>query len=45
MVEGDRLDQLSKELFGLIDEKKYKKVVLNLYNASYMSRARCSRNW
>lgn len=39
MVEGDKVDSLGKELFSLIDEKKYKKVVLNLYNAGYMSSA------
>ena len=39
MVEGDKVESLSKELFSLIDDKKYKKVVLNLYNASYISSA------
>jgi anti-anti-sigma factor len=39
MVEGDKVETLSQELFALIEEKKYKKVVLNLYNASYMSSA------
>jgi anti-sigma B factor antagonist len=39
MVEGEKVESLSKELFSLIDSKKYKKVVLNLYNAGYMSSA------
>src|SRR5271165_5658256 len=39
MVEGDKVESLAKELFSLIDNKKYKKVVLNLYNAGYMSSA------
>ena len=39
MVEGDKVDSLAKELFGVIEEKKYKKVLLNLYNAGYMSSA------
>jgi anti-sigma B factor antagonist len=39
MVEGEKVELLSKELFSLIDNKKYKKVVLNLYNAGYMSSA------
>ena len=39
LVEGDKVESLSKELLSLIDGKKYKKVVLNLYNASYMSSA------
>jgi anti-anti-sigma factor len=39
MIEGDKVESLSKELFGLIENKKYKKVLLNLYNAGYMSSA------
>ncbi|WP_165224283.1 STAS domain-containing protein [Aquisphaera insulae] len=39
MVEGEKVDNLSKELFSLIEGKKYKKVLLNLYNAGYMSSA------
>lgn len=39
MIEGDKVENLSQELFSLIDDKKYKKVVLNLYNAGYMSSA------
>jgi anti-anti-sigma factor len=39
MVEGDKVETLAKELFSLIEEKKYKKVLLNLYNAGYMSSA------
>ena len=37
MIQGDKVEGLAKELFGLIDTKKYKKVLLNLYNAGYMS--------
>jgi anti-sigma B factor antagonist len=39
MIEGEKVELLSKELFSLIDNKKYKKVLLNLYNAGYMSSA------
>jgi anti-sigma B factor antagonist len=39
MIEGDKVENLAKELFGLIETKKYKKVLLNLYNAGYMSSA------
>ncbi len=39
MVEGDKVDSLAQELFGVIDTKKYKKILLNLYNAGYMSSA------
>ena len=39
MVEGDKVESLAKELFGVIESKKYKKIVLNLYNAGYMSSA------
>jgi anti-sigma B factor antagonist len=39
MIEGERVENLSKELFSLIENKKYKKVLLNLYNAGYMSSA------
>jgi anti-sigma B factor antagonist len=39
MIEGDKVDGVARELFTLIDEKKYKKVLLNLYNAGYMSSA------
>jgi len=39
MIEGDKVDGLAKELFDVIDTKKYTKVVLNLYNAGYMSSA------
>jgi anti-sigma B factor antagonist len=39
MIEGEKVENLSKELFGLIESKKYKKVLLNLYNAGYMSSA------
>jgi anti-sigma B factor antagonist len=39
MIEGDRADRLAKELFDLIDEKKFTKVLLNLYNTGYMSSA------
>ena len=37
MFEGDKVESLAKELFGVIEAKKYKKVLLNLYNAGYMS--------
>jgi anti-sigma B factor antagonist len=39
MIEGDKVDSLAKELFGLIEAKKYKKILLNLYNAGYLSSA------
>ncbi len=39
MIEGDKVESLGKELFELIETKKYKRVVLNLYNAGYMSSA------
>ena len=39
MIEGDKVDSLAKELFSLIEAKKYKKILLNLYNAGYMSSA------
>jgi anti-sigma B factor antagonist len=39
MIEGEKVESLSKELFELIESKKYKKVLLNLYNAGYMSSA------
>ncbi len=39
MMEGDKVDSLAKELLGVIETKKYKKVLLNLYNAGYMSSA------
>ncbi len=39
MVEGDKVDCLAKELFGVIEAQKYKKILLNLYNAGYLSSA------
>lgn len=39
MMEGDKVDGVARELFELIDEKNYRKVLLNLYNAGYMSSA------
>jgi anti-anti-sigma factor len=39
MIEGDKVDSLAEELFGLVETKKYKKILLNLYNAGYMSSA------
>ncbi len=37
MMEGDLVDKVGKELFDLIDTKKFKKVLLNLYNVGYLS--------
>jgi anti-sigma B factor antagonist len=37
MLDGDRVEKVARELFELIETKKYKKVLLNLYNAGYMS--------
>jgi len=37
MFEGDKVESLAKELFGVIEAKKYKKILLNLYNAGYIS--------
>ena len=45
MIEGDKVDSLAKELFGVIEAKKYKKILLNLYNAGYMSQVRCWPSW
>ncbi len=39
MIEGEKVESLSRELFDLIETKKYKKVLLNLYNAGYISSA------
>ena len=39
MMEGDKVEDLGKELFGLIETKRYTRVLLNLYNAGYMSSA------
>jgi len=39
MMEGDKVDGVARELFELIDAKKYQKLVLNLFNAGYMSSA------
>ncbi|QEH33446.1 Putative anti-sigma factor antagonist BtrV [Aquisphaera giovannonii] len=39
MIEGDKVESLAGELLGLLEAKKYRKVVLNLYNAGYMSSA------
>lgn len=39
MIEGEKVDGVARELFDLIDSKKYTKVLLNLYNAGYMSSA------
>jgi anti-sigma B factor antagonist len=39
MIEGEKVERLSKELFDLIEAKKYKKLLFNLYNAGYMSSA------
>jgi anti-sigma B factor antagonist len=38
-LDGERAASLGRELFDLIDDKKFTKVVLNLYNASYMPSA------
>ena len=37
MFEGDKVESLAKELFGVIEAKKCKKILLNLYNAGYVS--------
>ena len=37
MDQGDKMEGLAKELFAVIDAKKYKKILLNLYNAGYIS--------
>ncbi len=37
MDQGEKMEGLAKELFAVIDTKKYKKVLLNLYNAGYIS--------
>jgi len=37
MMEGDKVEALAGELFALIETKKYTKVLLNFYNAGYMS--------
>lgn len=39
MMEGEKVDGVARELFALMDEKQYKKVVLNLFNAGYISSA------
>lgn len=39
MIEGDKVESVARELFGLLEAKKYKKILLNLYNAGYMSSA------
>ena len=37
MDQGEKIEGMTKDLFGLIETKKYKKVLLNLYNAGYIS--------
>ena len=37
MDQGDKIEGMTKELFSLIETKRYKKVLLNLYNAGYIS--------
>lgn len=37
MMEGDKVEALARELFDLIETRKYTKVLLSLYNAGYMS--------
>jgi anti-sigma B factor antagonist len=39
MVEGEKVEEIAKELFGLIESRRHTKVLLNLYNAGYMSSA------
>jgi anti-anti-sigma factor len=39
MMEGDKVEALAKELFDLIDRKRYTRILLNFYNAGYMSSA------
>jgi anti-sigma B factor antagonist len=35
--QGDKVEALAKDLISLIDTKKHKKILLNLYNAGYIS--------
>jgi anti-anti-sigma factor len=37
MMEGEKVDALARELFEVIESKKYTKFLLNLYNAGYLS--------
>lgn len=37
MDQGEKIEGMTKELFCLIDSKRYRKVLLNLYNAGYIS--------
>jgi anti-sigma B factor antagonist len=39
MMEGDKVEELARELFDLIESRRYTKVLLNLSNAGYMSSA------
>jgi anti-sigma B factor antagonist len=39
VLDGERATSLGRELFDLIDDKKFTKVVLNLHNTSYMPSA------
>jgi anti-sigma B factor antagonist len=39
MMEGDKVEEVARELFGLIESRRYTKVLLNLSNAGYMSSA------
>lgn len=39
MIEGDQVDHLARELFDLIEARKGGRILLNLYNAHYMSSA------
>jgi len=39
LMEGEKVEALGKELFGLIETRKHTKILLNFYNAGYMSSA------
>jgi anti-anti-sigma factor len=39
IIEGDKVDALTKELFDLLEDKQFTYILLNLFHASYMSSA------
>ncbi|HKM53267.1 MAG TPA: STAS domain-containing protein [Isosphaeraceae bacterium] len=39
IIEGDKVDALTKELFDLLEDKQFTNILLNLFHASYMSSA------